>query len=79
MAGEHRVTFNRATLTRATGAWKIRVVCLAVLMAIPMPVFAHEGGSAAGILSGLMHPVSGLDHVLAMVAVGIWFCQNIEK
>lgn len=39
------------------------------------PGWAHEGGSAAGLLSGLAHPVSGLDHVLAMVAVGIWGAQ----
>lgn len=50
------------------------VVLLAIL-AIPSPLAAHEGGSAAGLVSGLMHPVSGLDHVLAMVAVGIWGAQ----
>ena len=27
------------------------------------------------MLSGLIHPISGLDHVLAMVAVGIWGAQ----
>jgi urease accessory protein len=31
-----------------------------------------ETGQAAGFLSGLSHPVSGMDHVLAMVAVGLW-------
>jgi urease accessory protein len=37
---------------------------------------AHiEAGAAAGLLSGLEHPVSGLDHVLAMVSVGIWGAQ----
>jgi urease accessory protein len=37
---------------------------------------AHvEAGHAAGFLSGLEHPVSGLDHVLAMVSVGIWGAQ----
>ncbi len=30
----------------------------------------HEGGHAATFLSGLAHPVSGMDHLLAMVAVG---------
>ena len=34
---------------------------------------AHEEtGQAAGLLAGLAHPVSGLDHVLAMIAVGLW-------
>jgi urease accessory protein len=34
---------------------------------------AHEeSGQATGFLTGLAHPVSGLDHVLAMIAVGLW-------
>jgi urease accessory protein len=37
---------------------------------------AHvQGGEAAGLLTGLGHPVSGLDHVLAMIAVGLWGAQ----
>ena len=32
-------------------------------------------GSAAGFLAGLMHPWSGLDHIAAMVAVGVWGAQ----
>jgi urease accessory protein len=32
-------------------------------------------GGAAGFLAGLQHPVSGLDHVVAMVAVGLWGAQ----
>jgi len=40
------------------------------------PAWAHEQrGQAAGFLTGLRHPVSGLDHVVAMVAVGIWGAQ----
>jgi len=39
-------------------------------------VLPHDpGGVAAGLLAGLWHPVSGLDHVLAMVAVGLWGAQ----
>ncbi len=44
-------------------------------MSAPSPLAAHEGGLAAGLLSGLYHPISGVDHVLAMVAVGIWGAQ----
>ncbi|MEC5214700.1 urease accessory protein [Polaromonas sp. CG_9.5] len=34
---------------------------------------AHSGdGLVGGFMSGFMHPLSGLDHLLAMVAVGIW-------
>jgi urease accessory protein len=42
----------------------------------PFVAWAHvESGQAGGIVSGLLHPVSGLDHVLAMVAVGLWGAQ----
>ncbi len=50
-------------------------VALLWALTLPSPLAAHEGGSAAGLLSGLYHPISGLDHVLAMVAVGIWGAQ----
>ena len=55
----------------------IVAACLAAFVALsfPSPLAAHEGGSAAGLLSGLLHPISGIDHVLAMVAVGIWGAQ----
>ena len=38
-------------------------------------LYAHDGGSVAGLWSGLLHPVTGLDHVLAMIAVGLWGAQ----
>jgi len=53
----------------------LAVGTIAALAASPLPLAAHEGGSAAGLLSGLYHPISGLDHVLAMIAVGIWGAQ----
>jgi urease accessory protein len=35
--------------------------------------FAHTGeGGANGFLAGVMHPISGFDHLLAMVSIGIW-------
>lgn len=37
------------------------------------PAFAHAGtGLAGGFVSGFRHPLSGFDHLLAMVAVGLW-------
>ncbi|MGD9996457.1 MAG: HupE/UreJ family protein [Ilumatobacteraceae bacterium] len=35
------------------------------------PVFAHTGHGTAGLWDGLAHPVLGIDHVFAMVAVGV--------
>lgn len=51
-------------------------VALLLVLASPGIASAHvHGGGAAGLLAGLEHPVSGLDHVLAMVAVGLWGAQ----
>ena len=37
------------------------------------PASAHDDtGLAGGFLSGFAHPLSGFDHALAMVAVGLW-------
>lgn len=45
---------------------------LAVLSITPAAL-AHDGhGVATGFLSGAAHPFSGLDHLLAMLAVGVW-------
>jgi urease accessory protein len=47
-----------------------------LLLLAAAPAHAHvEKGSAAGLLAGLRHPVSGLDHVIAMVCVGLWGAQ----
>jgi urease accessory protein len=49
---------------------------LAALLLLPRAARAHaEEGVAAGFLSGFAHPISGLDHVVAMVAVGLWGAQ----
>jgi urease accessory protein len=54
----------------------ILLMALALLLLAPLPAWAHvQQGQAAGFLNGLRHPVSGLDHVLAMVAVGLWGAQ----
>jgi urease accessory protein len=39
--------------------------------------FAHilEGDAAGGFISGFEHPISGWDHILAMVSVGLWGAQ----
>ncbi len=42
----------------------------------PLMVSAHvEHDQAAGFVSGFHHPWSGFDHILAMIAVGIWGAQ----
>lgn len=39
-------------------------------------VAAHiQPGEASGFITGFLHPISGLDHVIAMIAVGLWGAQ----
>jgi urease accessory protein len=48
----------------------------AVLASVPSSAWAHaQEGRASGFLTGFLHPISGWDHVLAMVAVGVWGAQ----
>ncbi len=58
-------------------AHDLRTISMAWLLAlVALPALAHvQEGQAAGFLTGLAHPVSGLDHVLAMIAVGLWGAQ----
>jgi urease accessory protein len=42
----------------------------------PSLATAHaEPGAASGFAAGIAHPISGADHVLAMVSVGLWGAQ----
>lgn len=44
-----------------------------MVLASAVPAAAHVGiGTTAGFVAGAAHPLSGLDHVLAMTAVGLW-------
>lgn len=59
----------------ATKGWSFWPALVLLLLAAS-PASAHVfTGEATGFLSGLRHPVSGLDHILAMVAVGLWGAQ----
>ena len=43
------------------------------VLAATAPAMAHTGvGATHGFVHGFMHPVSGVDHILAMVAVGLF-------
>ena len=46
------------------------------LFCTPGLAFAHAGHDHAGLLAGLAHPLLGLDHLLAMLAVGLWAAQQ---
>ena len=55
---------------------------LATFMGISTTASAHIGtgsAEAGGIIAGFTHPLLGLDHLLAMLAVGLWAGQNRGK
>lgn len=52
---------------------KIRFLTLIAILGFSSLAYAHTGeGAVGGFISGLMHPIVGPDHVIAMVAVGLW-------
>lgn len=56
-------------MTRSRAA----LLLLAAAACAAAPAFAHtEKALAGGFTSGFLHPFNGGDHLLAMVAVGIW-------
>ena len=48
-----------------------KLALAAGLILLPSMAFAHPGHGTSGLVSGLSHPLFGLDHLLAMVAVGL--------
>ncbi|HVV61187.1 MAG TPA: HupE/UreJ family protein [Pseudolabrys sp.] len=52
---------------------KRKLVTILAATLVPSVAFAHVGiGSTASFAAGFAHPLSGLDHVAVMVAVGLW-------
>lgn len=50
---------------------------VAAMLFAPVPAMAHTGhGAASGLMHGFLHPLGGLDHVLAMVTVGLIAAQR---
>ena len=47
-----------------------------ILLGIGSAAFAHPGHDVSELSTGLMHPFSGFDHLLAMIAVGLWAAQS---
>jgi urease accessory protein len=71
------------TSSRST-AW--RTAAAALSLGLPALAFAHTGADAgqhhdaAGALAaGFSHPFTGLDHLAAMVAVGVWSAMSSRR
>ncbi len=53
-----------------------RMAALVAALAFPMMTQAHPGHDGVhGVAAGLVHPLAGLDHLAAMLAVGLWGAQ----
>ena len=58
----------------------MKLVLIALLALMPGLAFAHIGSDAGihhgvAFFRGFIHPFTGLDHMAAMIAVGIWSMQ----
>lgn len=49
----------------------MRALFLFLALVAPIPALAHDGHEA-GLVAGFLHPLTGPDHLAAMVAVGLW-------
>ena len=59
---------------------KRAILAAVLLQAAAMPAYAHIGvGTTSSFAAGFMHPLSGLDHMTVMVAVGLWAAMRGGK
>src|SRR5262245_47026252 len=59
-----------------------RSSALALLAALPLAASAHtgvDGGMHHGFADGFLHPMTGVDHLAAMVAVGLWSALTARR
>ncbi len=55
-------------------------VLILVLSFVASPVFAHTGvGTTHSFADGALHPLQGIDHLLVMLAVGVWSSSQNSK
>jgi urease accessory protein len=58
-----------------------KAILSAILFAVAvLPAYAHVGvGPTSSFATGFGHPLSGLDHITVMIAVGLWAALNGGK
>lgn len=61
---------------RAQAPSSLGALTLLTLVLLPLSAMAHtQEGLQGGLVSGFLHPILGPDHLVAMVAVGLWGAQ----
>ena len=59
-----------------------RTLALLAAALLPLAASAHtgvDGGLHHGLVAGFMHPLTGADHLAAMVAVGVWSALSARR
>lgn len=56
-----------------------RSLLISLLLLVSTGAAAHTGHEVQGFASGLAHPIGGLDHLLAMLTVGLWSAVVLPK
>ena len=65
------MSLKSRTSSSMPAAWRALSAASALLL-VPGVALAHYGGGPGGLVAGALHPLLGLDHLLAMVASGLW-------
>ena len=65
-------------------SFNVRNATVLLLALLPSIAFAHTGGDGGthhtlGFTEGFIHPLTGLDHLVAMILVGIWSAMNTKR
>ncbi|MGO4392852.1 HupE/UreJ family protein [Variovorax sp. M-6] len=71
-----KIQTARSTRARVSVA---KALAAAVALAAASAAQAHPGHGTEGFAAGLAHPLGGYDHLLAMVAVGMWSAVALPK
>jgi urease accessory protein len=71
-----QIQTTRSARVRVSAAKGLAAVAA---LAVASSAQAHPGHGAASFAAGLAHPFGGLDHLLAMVAVGMWSVVALPK
>ena len=53
-----------------------KALITAAALLLPAAAMAHTGHETSGFAAGVAHPFTGLDHLLAMLAVGLWSARQ---
>lgn len=76
----HHCRNNRNTPMNTSSL--LKTLLLGALSAGSLSAFAHIGTDAVshqGFVSGFVHPITGLDHLAAMLAVGVWSALTTRR